>query len=150
MKKLVLLFLFLSLNCLSQETILDCSGTFYRKSLSAKITIVPLTGGGEQQNTFQVYFDEQKNTIHFNDFSLCELYKHYGGKFYEGHEINKKIISYKCGVSGFSNDKLEKNTDRLEINRVTGEFHTRGKMENSDGIVIIGSNGTCKKASNQF
>ena len=52
MKKLILLFLFLSLNCLSQETILDCSGTFYRKSLSAKITIVPLTGGGEQQNTF--------------------------------------------------------------------------------------------------
>ncbi len=170
MKKLILLLLFLSLNCLSQETILDCSGTFYRKSLSAKINIVPLNEGGEQKNIFQVYFDEQKNTIHFTDFSSCELYKHIGGKFYESHEINKKTISYKCGVTNFVGDvsgflkgksdtisgsletkgKSDKMTDSVEINRVTGEFRTLGKLEDSDGIVIIGSNGTCKKTSNQF
>jgi hypothetical protein len=146
MKKLILLLLFLSLNCLSQETILDCKGKG-QKELKGEVV-------STYSREFVLYFDEQKNIVHLSELTtMCDAMKVLSNsKFSEKHKIDKKKIEYYCEVSYYLSGHNEKHSDTISINRVTGEFKTYGVL-NTDKITDISlhtSNGTCKKTSNQF
>ena len=149
MKKLsLLILLLLSFNCLSQETILDCKGKGQKEFKGEVVSTYA--------REFVLYFDEQKNTVHFEDSAtMCHTMKVISGsKFSEKYKIDKKKIDYSCEVSDvILSGRNETHTDSIRINRVTGRFITSGIMitdnENTDRILHL-SEGTCKKASNKF
>lgn len=146
MRKLILLFLFSSLSCLSQETILDCKGKG-QKELKGEVV-------STYEREFVLYFDEQKNTVHLSEYAtMCDAVRVLSdSKFAEKHKIDKKKIEYSCDVSFYLSDRNEKHSDTISISRVTGEFKTYAVL-NTDKITDIifhTSKGTCKKASNKF
>ena len=149
MKKLsLLILLLLSFNCLSQETILDFKGKGQKEFKWEEVSTYA--------REFVLYFDEQKNTVHFEDSAtMCHTMKVISGsKFSEKYKIDKKKIDYSCEVSDvILSGRNETHTDSIRINRVTGRFITSGIMitdnENTDRILHL-SEGTCKKASNKF
>jgi hypothetical protein len=145
MKKIFFIFLILlSLNCLSQEIVLNCKGLESVKS--------GRHSPSSHTREFQIYFDEQKNTFNLGDLaSMCEPFKVLSGaKLSEKHKIDKKKIEYSCEISGFLLDQSKKVKDNISINRVTGQFKTYSTLDIDDALTLHNGTGSCVKTSNKF
>jgi|688.fasta_scaffold1466644_1 hypothetical protein len=141
MKKILLLLTLISTSSLSQEIILNCQHKG-EVSFPNKTTI---TTGDE----FQVYFDEEKKSIHFSESVACENFKS-DGKFSQTLTIDNKKIVYRCDVRKIVNSDVSEMAYVMQIKRVTGKVETSARLTHREGNTFTKTEGSCKKSSNQF